>query len=92
MQSALEAAWPFTAQLFAPTAGQEHLVQAGIAPQPAELQHAWNADVLPFLGVCELALPQSPRLEIERSIHTPHLSVLLAEMQELARQEPEAEW
>jgi ring-1,2-phenylacetyl-CoA epoxidase subunit PaaC len=92
VQAALDAAWPYTAQLIAPTDGYAKLVQAGIAPAPADLQRIWEEDLWPFFQSCELALPQSPRLELERSAHTPHLSVLLADMQALVRQEPEAEW
>lgn len=92
MQRALNEAWPYTAQLFAPTAGYDLLVTARIAPEVLGLLAEWDAAVLPFLQACRLTAPQEQRLELSRLEHSEHLDALLAEMQALPRQEPGAVW
>lgn len=93
MQFALEACWPYMAQLLAPTPGLSRLVSAGVAPEAQMWLANWQATVLPFLKTeCRLILPTEIPPALERSVHTPHLRVILAEMQSLPRQEPEAQW
>jgi len=93
MQSALEACWPYMAQLLAPTSGLSRLAGAGVAPEAQTWLANWQATVLPFLETeCGLILPTEIPPALERSVHTPHLRVILAEMQSLPRQEPEAQW
>lgn len=92
LQKALDGLWPYTLQPFTPLPGEAELAQAGLAPASGELGAAWEALVFPGLRQCELSLPDAPRLALSRQEHTPHLKVLLAEMQSLARSEPQAEW
>lgn len=92
LQIALDALWPYALQPFLPIEGEVNLVEAGIAPPSEDVQAGWEAIVIPFLEECELVIPNKPRLEAGRAIHTPHLKVLLAEMQMLSRSEPEAKW
>lgn len=88
MQQALEAAWPYSAQLLTPP---DEAYKAGSA-EGHWLLDAWDAAVLPFLRQCSLLIPESPRPSISRREHTRHLRILLAEMQSLPRQYPEARW
>ena len=92
LQNALQAAWPFTQQLFVSLPADPEMIQDGYLPDPLEMLAAWDKIVAPFLEECSLRIPQETRLEITRTQHTPHLKVLLAEMQMVARSEPEAEW
>jgi ring-1,2-phenylacetyl-CoA epoxidase subunit PaaC len=92
MQTALEALWPDTLQLFSLAPDEAQLVEAGIAPGAGELQTAWEAELLPFLSECELSIPKEPRREVPRSQHTPDLEGLLQALQQVARLEPEATW
>ena len=91
LQKALEDLWPYLGQLFTPSAAH-NLVRSGILPDSGALRSQWNHQVLPFLTSCGLTLPGEPHLELDRSQHTPHLKVILAEMQSVARMQPEAEW
>jgi 1,2-phenylacetyl-CoA epoxidase catalytic subunit len=61
-------------------------------PESANLLSAWQDQVEPFLEHCQLSLPETAPDQVGRQEHTPHLKVLLAEMQSVARLEPEAEW
>jgi ring-1,2-phenylacetyl-CoA epoxidase subunit PaaC len=92
LQNALDELWPYTRQPFIDSPGDKTLQQAGYIPAPAEMQSAWEELVLPALQEAGLDIPAGQRLEMDRQQHTPHLNVLLAEMQSLARSEPEAEW
>lgn len=92
MQAALDALWPYTAQLFAPGEEEEALVKAGITPPPVEVHEAWAANVLPWLEAAGLDIPLAPTVTPRRDEHTPHLAALLAEMQSVARSDPAAEW
>lgn len=92
LQLALDALWPFALQPFLPAPGEAVLVEAGFTPPSKAVRTNWETEVIPFIQECELVVPEWPQLEVERSKHTPHLKVLLAEMQMLARSEPEAEW
>jgi ring-1,2-phenylacetyl-CoA epoxidase subunit PaaC len=92
-QAALTQLWPYALQLFEPAPDEVSLVEAGYVPNLAQLQLAWENLALPALEGAGLvvppaAAPSAPR----RSQHTGHLTVLLAEMQEVARLDPEAQW
>ncbi|RPI82727.1 MAG: phenylacetate-CoA oxygenase subunit PaaI, partial [Chloroflexi bacterium] len=93
MQRALETLWPYTHQLFAPVPHEDLLVQAGYIPDLASIRSKWEEKVLPILEKCELRVPDEAKsYPVSRHEHTPHLEVLLSEMQVLTRMDPDAEW
>lgn len=92
-QAALDSLWPFARQLFVPLADESLLVSARYVPDPAATAEKWRAAVIPFLQESELTIPQEEATAIPgRDEHTTHLTPLLAELQEVARQYPAAEW
>ena len=93
MQDALNILWPHAFQLFAASNEDDALAAEGILPNLAALQAEWEAIVRPHLAECELIISadQQP-IHHNRDSHTPHLTELLAEMQHLARRDPEARW
>lgn len=93
MQSALQQMGPFIDQLFIPLAGQALLAEAGCVPDPDELRSGWENRVFPLLRESELCVAQNVKpVASARDQHTEHLSVLLMEMQEVARLDPQAQW
>ncbi len=92
MQAALDEIWPYTAQVFSPLPGEERLVDAGLIPRAKEIRAAWEDRVIPLLYSCDMLLPEMVAGNPARDQHTPYLKVLLAEMQSVAREEPEAVW
>lgn len=89
MQTALQAVWPHTSQMFAPLFDAQGREIEGMAAS----RQAWEALVGPHLTGSGLAIPPSAETDpAGRDVHTPHLSDLLAEMQQVARAEPEASW
>lgn len=91
-QEALDALWPYTAQLFAPADGDEVLAALRCSPPPADLAHGWNTLVRAHLEASGLRVPDGPALVLRREQHTPYLAELLVEMQKVARLDPEAVW
>jgi ring-1,2-phenylacetyl-CoA epoxidase subunit PaaC len=94
MQSALEALWRFTPELFAPDEVDERMSRAGIAPSLAELAPRWSARIDEELRAATLTRPatQPYPWHGKRGVHSEHLSHLLAEMQHLPRAYPGAHW
>lgn len=92
LQTALDTLWPYTAQLFAPLPDEAGLIAAGYLPDLARVRARWEGVVSQQLAAANLRLPTTPPLTAGRHAHTPHLAALLAEMQAVARADPEATW
>lgn len=88
-QNALNELWPHAAQLFQPVEGEDEL--AGIVPDLKAVQGKWEALVQKHLQKCELTLPSTPSEQGPRSSHTEYLAPMLATMQRVAREVPNAE-
>jgi ring-1,2-phenylacetyl-CoA epoxidase subunit PaaC len=92
-QTALDELWAYALQLFVPLPGDSALVEAGITPDLRRLQSVWEGRVRPYLITSGLAVPlETTAAATSRQDHLPHLAELLAEMQEVARKDPEAQW
>jgi ring-1,2-phenylacetyl-CoA epoxidase subunit PaaC len=92
LQAALDKLWPYTFHLFWESGQDALLPGAGLVPEQPFLQGEWEVQVIPFLRECGLTLPEAPLPALQRREHTPYLDELLAEMQSVARMDPEAEW
>ena len=92
MQRALDGLWSYAQQLFISIPGEEVLVEAGIVPNLEEVKEVWLEHVTPHLEASNLSLPGEGAPPTSRDLHTPHLSQLLGELQEVARLEPEGTW
>ena len=92
-QAALDELWGYGLQLFVPLPGEERLVGAGFVPEAADARRAWEIAVTPFLVDSGLRVPKGVKAAAEsRTEHTVHLEPLIAELQEVARLDPEAVW
>ena len=90
-QAALDELWPHTRQLFTPLDDEATLVQAGIIPDLTELHGTWHDLVTSHLRASGLTVPSPTNNPApSRTEHTEHLTVMLREMQEVARWDPEA--
>lgn len=93
MQRALDQLWPYIAQLFTPLPQERLLVAADYTPDPPAVRAAWEALVHPALQEADLTAPGgAAHIAAGRDKHTPHLEALLAEMQSVARLDPQAVW
>lgn len=93
MQQALEDLWPFLPDLTAPRPGEGEVAAAGMCPPSSAVRQRWEADVFPYLEEAGLHLPSAVQPSgFDRGRHTLHLEALVAEMQSVARLEPEGAW
>lgn len=94
MQLALEKLWPYALQLFQPIANESWLVEAGYVPVPVRIQSEWESLVSSLLSQAGLLVstlgPSS--VAASREEHTSYLADMLSEMQQVARQMPDAKW
>ena len=93
-QSALNALWRFTDELFSADEVDEQMAAAGVGPRLSELQARWSAHIDEVLREATLTRPPSARYPWhgKRGVHTEHLGHMLTEMQHLQRTYPGAQW
>ena len=94
MQVAIDARWPFTADLFVADHVEDELVASGIGADPARLRRQFDVTVSEVLVEATLVLPteQYQRLGGRTGFHTEHMGHLLPEMQNLYRTHPGVSW
>jgi ring-1,2-phenylacetyl-CoA epoxidase subunit PaaC len=94
MQAALDAEWPWAAELFDSSWLDPSLVDAGVATDPRELEGPTLDRVRAVVAEATLVEPAAgPAVSAGRDgRHTEALGYLLAEMQHLARSHPGATW
>ena len=95
MQAALDALWPYAGEVFATDEVDRAMAARGVAPEPASLRGAWEAEVLGSLREATLRAPEGDfahRGGRTGARHTEHLGHMLAQMQFLQRAYPGARW
>lgn len=98
MAAALDAAWPYVAELFTDDNVTRKVAEAGVGVNPSELRPAWDAFVTRTLDAAELEWPQAPPvtglagMSGRDGVHTEAFGYLVAEMQHLHRSHPGASW
>lgn len=92
MQAALEVQWPLATQLFVALPGDAALAQANMWPNLPAIHQQWLANVGAVLAECGLSVPASTASSATRNAHTEHLTILLTDMQSVARLDPQADW
>lgn len=94
VQTALDALWRFTHEMFVASPAEQEAVAAGIAPDPASLAAGWSGRVDEVLKEATLQRPADVAYSWhgKRGQHSEHLSRLLAEMQFMQRTYPGAQW
>jgi ring-1,2-phenylacetyl-CoA epoxidase subunit PaaC len=94
VQTALDALWRFTHEMFVASPAEQEAVAAGIAPDPASLAAGWSSRVDEVLKEATLKRPPDVAYSWhgKRGQHSEHLGYLLAEMQSLQRSHPGALW
>ncbi len=93
-QTALDALWTYTGDLFVQDAVDEMLVEAGVVPEMAPIKAAFDRTMGSVLAEATLRKPEDGYMAAggRQGIHSEHMGVLLAEMQYLQRAYPGAEW
>jgi ring-1,2-phenylacetyl-CoA epoxidase subunit PaaC len=94
VQTALDALWPLTVELFAADELDGTMADCGVAPRLSDVQSGWNARVDEILAEATLRRPldRPHSWHGKRGQHSEHLGYMLAEMQYLQRAYPGARW
>jgi len=98
MQAALTWVWPRVDELFRTSDVERRLAAAGVAVDPADTRAEVDAVLDEVLGRATLTRPRLPGAGTiggrggRHGVHTEALGHVLAELQSLARQHPEATW
>ncbi len=94
MQAALDAVWPYNAELFEVDELVHGLVGRGVAADPGELRDPAMGYLSEVIDQATLTVPDTSLRHAggRRGIHTEAMGYLLAEMQHLARTHPGAPW
>ena len=96
--AAIDATWPYLAELGRTDETTDVLLASGVAADPAAVQAATHTVLRQLLGAADLPEPTvEPSLARGRpggraGTHTPWLAPLLEEMQALARAHPRGQW
>lgn len=89
-QEALDTLYPYARQLFRPLPTDDALVEAGLVPDLRALEATYLEEVGRMLARAGLKPPEGGYVPQSRREHTEYLWSLLAEMQSVARWDPEA--
>lgn len=93
MQAALDELWPYAQALGASLPGEIELIKAGLVPGNRLLFERWAGEVTQFLKDANLQVPPPDSVTIaDRRVHSEYFDVLIQDLQEVARTEPEAVW
>jgi ring-1,2-phenylacetyl-CoA epoxidase subunit PaaC len=94
VQSALEALWRFTPELFSADALDDEIAALGVGPRLESLRPKWLARIDEVLSAATLTRPADVPYPWhgKKGQHSEHLGYLLAEMQFLQRTYPGAQW
>jgi ring-1,2-phenylacetyl-CoA epoxidase subunit PaaC len=91
MQAALEALWPYTAEMFA---SDDLVRRLSVAVDPSTLEEEWARRVTAVIdeSTCERPTSSYQHSGGRSGRHTEHMGFLLAELQHVARSHPGATW
>jgi ring-1,2-phenylacetyl-CoA epoxidase subunit PaaC len=94
VQEALDELWRFTGEPLQPDALDRTMLEQGVGADLAALQPQWRERVANVVQAATLALPKDGFMVSggRTGRHTEHLGRMLAEMQIVARSDPEATW
>jgi ring-1,2-phenylacetyl-CoA epoxidase subunit PaaC len=94
MQAALEAEWPWRAELFDGAFLDPALIDSGVAVDPTALRDPVESRIAAVLRQATLTVPDVPEAFSRGriGIHTEAMGFLLAEMQHLTRSHPGVSW
>jgi ring-1,2-phenylacetyl-CoA epoxidase subunit PaaC len=89
MQAALDLLWPYTGELTGGTG--VNWPQYGLRSD-AEIRAVWEERVRAGLKESGLTVPEAPLLTLDRSLQSGYIVEILADLQQVARLDPQARW
>ncbi|MEX1248006.1 MAG: 1,2-phenylacetyl-CoA epoxidase subunit PaaC [Anaerolineales bacterium] len=93
MQAALDELWPYAQGLGAPLPGESEALEAKLVPSSRSLFDIWSGEVTTFLSESGLKVPPAERdVVADRAVHSEYFGALIADLQQVAQLDPEAQW
>ncbi len=94
IQSAIDALWDFTHEMFMPSQAEETLIEIGIAPDLSQIKTNWNKKVTEVLNMATIQIPEQTFAQKggKQGIHSEYLGYILTDMQYLQRSYPGLDW
>ena len=94
IQQSIDDIWVYTGEMFEMDVIDNSLLEAGIGVDKSKIRTKWTADIDAVLSEATLQKPEGTVFQTggRSGIHTEHMGYILAEMQYLKRQMPEATW
>jgi ring-1,2-phenylacetyl-CoA epoxidase subunit PaaC len=98
MRAGLDAVWPRVEELFAPHPAERRLAAVGVAVDASALRVVFDEVVGSVMEAARLEVPDVAPLAMvsgrsgRDGAHTEAMGYLVAELQSVARQHPEATW
>ncbi|MCG6207220.1 phenylacetate-CoA oxygenase subunit PaaC [Rhodopseudomonas sp. HC1] len=93
-QDAVDALWAFAGELFDTDAGEQRLIDAGVAIDPASLRDTWHGTLSAVLREATLTMPSGAWVQRggRSGRHSEHLGHLLTDLQYMQRTFPGQTW
>ena len=93
-ETALNALWRYTPELFAADAVDDAAHATGLGPRWSDLQADWRDEMAQILAAASLPIPKDSafRSTGKQGVHSEHMGFILAEMQHLQRSFPGGVW
>jgi len=94
IQTAINALWTYTNELFELTEIDKRMIEAGIGVQTGLFKEAYYANVNAVLNEATLSIPESKWFQKggKQGIHTEHMGYILSDLQYMQRTYPNMEW
>lgn len=94
IQGSLDNLWKYTNEMFSADDFDRAAIESGLLPELGELKKVWTKRVGEVINESTLTMPSNSNMEIggRQGEHTPHLAVMLEEMQVLPRTYPGTNW
>jgi len=94
VQESIDNIWPYTGEMFEMDEIDDISVEAGVGVNKKLIHDSWLTDVTEILRRATITIPQETYFHSggRKGVHTEHVGYMLAEMQYLRRQMPEATW
>jgi ring-1,2-phenylacetyl-CoA epoxidase subunit PaaC len=94
MTNSIHQLWPYTGELFLPSACETSAALTGIGCDVTKLKQAWTERVQSIFTEATLDMPGDVYMHTggKTGLHTEHMGLILAEMQYLQRSIPNASW
>jgi ring-1,2-phenylacetyl-CoA epoxidase subunit PaaC len=93
MQAALDELWLYGQALGAPLPGELELLSGAYVPSSKSIFEMWQDEATRFLTNSGMKIPETAAVvQVDRAVHSENFPALIADLQEVAQLDPEAQW